>query len=400
MNQREKILLGALGSVAGLFALWSGGVYLSNKYLAAQLQLTKIQGDLEKNRTIVRKGTRAAQQFAKWEQQSLPANTEKAQSLYQKWLLDLVQKHQIEEGNVTNMAARPVKGIYTQFTFKVKGRASLAQVTRLLHDFYSVDRLHRIRLMRLKPLDDSTDLDLDMQVEALSMAGAPDVNQLKDVPSQRLLHGTADEYVKAITERNIFGPPHKPPTVTTTAKKEYYNDAPVSFSIRGSDPEKRPISYTLDDTNIAEGLEFDPQTGDVKWKPSGNGEYELTVTATDAGVPPKSASTTVKFAVVDRPPPPDPKPPVEVKKFDDSKYTYLTAVLDVDGKPEAWLVVRTTGKTLKLLPGEKFTIGQLKGTIKEIHDQEIQIETSDGKRLLVSIGESLRDGLPLPMGDI
>jgi hypothetical protein len=338
--------------------------------------------------------------MAKWEQQSLPHNVEKAQSLYQKWLLDLVQKHQIADGNVAKLSGRQVQGVFHQFTFKVKGRASLAQVTRMLHDFYSVERLHRIRLMRLKPLEDSTDLDLDMQVEVLAMNGAPDANQLKNVASKRLQHGTADQYVKAITERNIFGPPHKAPTVTSTARSQYPNNANVSFSIRGSDPEKRPISYKLEETNIAEGLEFDPKTGDVKWKPSGNGEYELTVTATDAGVPPKSATTTVKFAVVDPPKPLPDKPREEPVKFDDAKFTYLTAVLDVDGKPEAWLVVRTTGKTLKLQPGEKISVGKFKGTIKEIHQQEIQIETADGNRMLVSIGENLSEGLPLPAGDI
>jgi hypothetical protein len=391
----------AVGALAALFVLWYGFTSVQESLAGYQKKLETAQAEVRNRRMTVTKGNRAAQKIAHWEEQSLPKNTEKAQSLYQKWLLDLVQKHKLTDGNVVNLSGRSVKGVFHQFTFKVKGRAGLAQVTRLLHDFYSVDRLHRVRLLRLKPLDDSTDLDVDLQVEVLALAGAPDMNQLKNTPSKRLAHGTADAYVKAITERNIFGPPHLPPTVTSTARREYYLNAPVSFSIKGSDPEKRPITYELEKTNIKEGLEFDPKTGSVSWKPDGKGEYELTVRATDAGVPPKSASTTVKFAVVDPPPPPvaREKPP-EPPKFDTAKYTYLTAVLDVDGQQEAWLVVRTTGKTLKLQSGEKFDLGTLKGTIRQIYEQDIEIETADGKRMLDSIGESLRDALPLPVGDI
>ena len=89
--------------------------------------------------------------------------------------------------------------------------------------------------------------------------------------------------------------------------------------------------------------------------------------------------------------PPPPPPP-----FDTAKHTFLTGVVGADDQSEAWLQVRTTGQMLKLRTGEKFDVGTLKGKIHFIGEQEIQIETTDGKRLLVYIGECLRDGLPLP----
>lgn len=399
MNRRERTLAIAVGSLGALFALWYGFEWFQSSLNTRQTQLETVQKKLNDAKRTVRKGQQAAQKLVRFEQQSLPSNLERSQSLYQKWLLDLVQRHQLADSTVNATAGRVSKGVYHQFTFSVKGRASLAQVTRIMHDFYAVDRLHRIRRLRLKPVPDSTDVDVDLLVEVLALATAPDATELKHVPSQRLQHGSSDDYVKALTERNFFGPPHQAPTIANTASSKYELGKMVSFSVKGNDPEKRPVSYTIDKSNISGG-ELDPKLGTFIWKPTEKGDYEMTVRVTDGGVPPKSVTQTIKFAVVD-PPPPEvvverPPPP----KFDNAKYTYLSAVLDVDGQPEAWLIVRTTGQTLKLQPGEKFDVGTLQGTILEISGQEIEIETADGQRSLISIGQTLRDGLVLPPGDI
>jgi hypothetical protein len=82
-----------------------------------------------------------------------------------------------------------------------------------------------------------------------------------------------------------------------------------------------------------------------------------------------------------------PKPP----PFDEAQQAVVTAILDEGGAPQAWVNVRTSGKLLKLREGEEFTVGSLKGTITRIGPQEIEF-LADGKRRLVALGKSLRDG--------
>jgi hypothetical protein len=396
MTSRERTLAGAIGVILGAGALWYAFDTYQKAITLREDALRKVQRDVDSRKLIVRQGQIAAKKLVKFEQQSLPSNL--GSSLYLNWLLDLVQRHGISDSNVTPISGRSSKGVYQQFNYSLKGRATLEQTTRLLHEFYSVDRLHRVRKLTLKPGDDG-ELNLDMAIEVLALTSAPDTKELKSAPSDRLKHGPVNDYIKAITQRNLFGPPHRPPSITTTARSNYYIGSSVSFSVKGSDPEKRPVSYALEDQSF-EGGKFDPKTGEFSWKPDEKGEYEITVRATDAGTPPKSAKQTIKFAVVDPPPEKPPEKVVAKPKFDTAKYTYLTAVIEVDGRPEAWLVVRTTGETLKLQPGEKFTAGTFKGTITEISEQDIKVETSDGEVLLISIGENLREGFMLPAGDI
>ena len=88
---------------------------------------------------------------------------------------------------------------------------------------------------------------------------------------------------------------------------------------------------------------------------------------------------------------PEPPPPV----FDLTKYTYVTAMISVDGKSEAWLEIRPTGETKKVKEGEQFEIGKVRCKILRIGNRQVEI-TLDGEHRLVGFQESLRDGLTLP----
>lgn len=80
---------------------------------------------------------------------------------------------------------------------------------------------------------------------------------------------------------------------------------------------------------------------------------------------------------------------------DPTYFTYLTSVNYVDGVPEAWFSVRTTDETMRLRQGEALEIGQFKGTIAEIIDSDVILE-SDGERWLMTVGENLGQASALP----
>jgi len=92
-----------------------------------------------------------------------------------------------------------------------------------------------------------------------------------------------------------------------------------------------------------------------------------------------------------RPPAPPPSPP----RFDHCKYTKVSAILEVDGKPQVWLLVQTTGDRLELSEGDTFEIGGISGRIVHIGRHEVEIELDGESRLLAS-GETLREGIVLP----
>ena len=84
----------------------------------------------------------------------------------------------------------------------------------------------------------------------------------------------------------------------------------------------------------------------------------------------------------ERPPPP---------KFDDAKFAHVTGIVQVDGRLQAWITVRTTGEVLRLFEGDAVKVGLFEGHIVSIGPRMIVLECDD-EQLQVNLGENLRDG--------
>lgn len=91
-------------------------------------------------------------------------------------------------------------------------------------------------------------------------------------------------------------------------------------------------------------------------------------------------------------PTPTPPPPVRPSPppFDTSKYTILTAIIEIDREPQVWLRVRTTGQLVKLREGDPIEIGQFKGRLIRVGLRDVLVENDQGRQMVVALGESLR----------
>ncbi len=96
------------------------------------------------------------------------------------------------------------------------------------------------------------------------------------------------------------------------------------------------------------------------------------------------------FAPYEPPPPATgntpPTPPAKV-----SEHTRLTGIATVDGRLQACIIVRTTGKQFRLFEGEEAEIEKVKCKVLRIAKHEAEIEV-DSQRRLVLLGKSLTDG--------
>ncbi len=80
---------------------------------------------------------------------------------------------------------------------------------------------------------------------------------------------------------------------------------------------------------------------------------------------------------------------------DPTDQTVLTTVTYVDGRPEVWFLLRGSDELLKLKKGDRLEIGLFSGTLAEIDDTDVILE-SEGERWLLSIGENLMQATALP----
>lgn len=165
--------------------------------------------------------------------------------------------------------------------------------------------LQQITRLQLRPNGtDASQLSVTLQTEALILPG----NTREDVPegtSNRLAKESADDYVKAIGERNLFAtysPPKPPGAPTDTVRKE-----------------------------------------------------------------------------------PPPKPP-----FDDAKFAFVTGIVNVGGRPQAWITVRTTGEVLRLFEGDAVKVGLFDGQIVSIEPRAVVLKSGD-EEFRVEVGHNLRE---------
>jgi hypothetical protein len=76
--------------------------------------------------------------------------------------------------------------------------------------------------------------------------------------------------------------------------------------------------------------------------------------------------------------------------FDHSPYCYVTAVVEVNGKPQVWIEIRTEGKKYKLFEGEMFHLGEVRCYVKKIELGKVQFEAV-GSLYTIRTGKSFAE---------
>ena len=391
MNQRERMLLivvVVLGAVGILLGGYMGIATISGWFESGSDRIASLEKQLADKKRIVKDTEAAKRKIADWKTRSLPGQPAKASLMYRAWLLSRVEGVQLGSPQVAAASQRTEKGLFTALSFSVTGTGTLQQIVDLLYDFYSVDHPHRITRLKISPTKEPKQFLLTMTVEALSMEGAADADQLPERPGTRLEMPTREDYLTAILERNLFGGPNQPPQLSGAGQQRGTVGTPVEVTLSVSDRDQvDKHTFKLESSGGTRGADLDSSSGRFTWTPRRTGTFEFLVAVTDDGIPPKTTSEKL-IVTVDEPPvvAAEPMP----LAFDEAKYTVLAAVIHKSGIGEVWLHVRPREQKgmLKLGVGDSFEVGSVKGTVKSIDDAFFVFE-SDGKLLKLGTREVL-----------
>lgn len=216
-----------LGLAALLLVMvaYFGGEWLIDRLIqgpieSARARRTQLERDIEQRETSLQRLREAGKLLAKWEDQSLPADTEAARSLYQAWLVELVDDVGLASPSVTSSEPVARGGLYRTISFSVRGRGTLDKLTKFLFAFYQADLLHQLRSLTITPLQRAEDLDLSFAIETLILESGGAAPATKDAPSapenvyeqfrrrtwrvsDRLTSGDLEAYA-VIVRRNLF----------------------------------------------------------------------------------------------------------------------------------------------------------------------------------------------------
>ncbi len=204
MQRREKILAVGFGVVVAAYAgNWLFQSALEGPLEARRAKTARLEDDIARRERELRQARTAAKELSAWQAQSLPADVQVARSLYQAWLLELVDAIGLQSRNVDSGEAVNRKGLYQALSFTVRGRGTLDQLTRFLYEFYRAGHLHQIHSLSITPLSRTGELDLSIGIEALVVNGADRKDQLSSRSSERLASAAFADY-QPIVGRDLF----------------------------------------------------------------------------------------------------------------------------------------------------------------------------------------------------
>ena len=215
MTPRIKWLLIAGLAVFGLYgldSLYRIWIERPNQQRTAKLDdLNEMLNASKSEQLVAQKQGKRLESFAA---RALPDDPQLARSLYQQWLLNLVETNQMTSASVD--AAQPVrleirsrtkKGnrqlVGHRINYSLRGQATLGKLSGFLNDFRKAGHLHKIRAITLNPIGNEGRLDADLTIEVLCLEASANKGQLgvwEVVDEAAVAPSTYDHLVR----RNLF----------------------------------------------------------------------------------------------------------------------------------------------------------------------------------------------------
>ena len=211
-NWRNLLLLIAfLG-----FCVWYGGSWAyRTQYLEPR---TKLQADIDKAEQLklqyetninVMKATftNLAPQYLY--NRSLP--TDNANTLYRSWLLAAGESCRFDNFDLIARGMNRTQSASYTVSFQLNAQTSLDDLSRFLYEFYWAPFIHKITSLDILPVDNADLVDIEMQIEGLSLLRFPDNvspyplrDRLPDDYWRRLSSGLLETYTEPIDSRNLL----------------------------------------------------------------------------------------------------------------------------------------------------------------------------------------------------
>jgi hypothetical protein len=205
MNTRERmlvmIILAAIIMGGGVLFILEG---LVKPIRARNASIALLKQEVDKKRSEVQLIQAELPKLARWRQTSLPADSDLARREYEKFLTDLLRRSKFAPG-ASSVTPKPAdtrssptlpgkkEPIYTKLSFNVLTHGELSSLVTFLERFYRTGLLHQIKSFSIqRPFTTGAsqrpnELDINLTIEALVLAGAENRPYLTPVDEQLLV---------------------------------------------------------------------------------------------------------------------------------------------------------------------------------------------------------------------
>ena len=385
MQQREKILAGALGGVVALYFVWPAvsavvmGPITEREQELAAAQRSETKAADEADETLA-----AVQAVGTYRETALSGPPVRALRSYHEWLTDLalacgwsnVELRPIPRSRPINEAATPVE-------VRGGGVATADQLAEFLTRYEEAAILHGLTRLAIssESAEPDSPLTIELASEAVVLDGADEHAWQSDPPPE------TSEAWAAIAASNPFtrprppeGPPENaPPVFEGLAATTVEPGGTVRTQFRVRDPDGDDDAVVVSVDRLPEGASYDEAARTLTFTPPDGDDgrtRDLRLMAVDQDGRRTRQSWSVRV---------EENPAGKVE---------LVGSFVVDTEPVAWLVDRKSGTRLEVRAGDALQFGRIDGRVEAIERRSLEY-TDAGQRYRWKLGQTLADAVPM-----
>lgn len=215
MTPTTKWLLIACAAVFGIYGLdrlYQGWVEQPKQALESEID--RLAKEIDESKRLQFASQKAGKRLEEYTHRALPSDPTLARSLYQEWLLGLVETHQLTSASVDASQPVPIEiksrskrgkreRVGYRIDYSLRGQTTLAKLSAFLDAFRRASHLQKIRSVSLNPIGNDGRLDVNLSIQVLCLDKAVNTNELSEweltAEAQSLLKPST-----ALVQRNPF----------------------------------------------------------------------------------------------------------------------------------------------------------------------------------------------------
>jgi hypothetical protein len=192
MTPTTKWLLVACAAVFGIYGLdrlYQG--WIEQPKQALDTEIDRLSKEIEESKRVQFASQKSGKRLEEYNNRALPSDPTLAKSLYQQWLLSLVETHQLKSASVDASQPVPVEiksrtkrgkreRVGYRIDYSLRGQTTLAKLSTFLDAFRRASHLQKIRSVSLNPIGNDGRLDVSLSIQVLCLDKAVNTDELSD----------------------------------------------------------------------------------------------------------------------------------------------------------------------------------------------------------------------------
>lgn len=192
MTSTTKWLLIACAAIFGIYGVDRAyQAWIEQPRVVLETDIDRLTKEIDESKRLQFASQKAGKRLEEYAHRALPSDPTLARSLYQQWLLELVERHQLTSASVDASQPAPIEiksrtkrgkreRVGYRIDYSLRGQTTLAKLSAFLDAFRRASHLQKIRSVSLNPIGNDGRLDVNLSIQVLCLDKAIHDMELSD----------------------------------------------------------------------------------------------------------------------------------------------------------------------------------------------------------------------------